>query len=218
MPPESPHPTRATLDVFLIRHGVTDWNENGRVLGRSAIALNARGRAQAKALGAALHDVQLDTVLVSPQLRAQQTAELSAQAQGLPLFTEPRLDEVWVGRWQGKTWAELRGDPDLEQYGRDPTYECEAIEPAAGVQQRVVAVVEQLRAGATHRVALVSHGDPLKLVLAHYLDMDLTAYRRLAIDTGSVSVLRFGPPYGSRLLVLNWKPPGTLRELVAPTV
>lgn len=203
-------------DLFLVRHGVTDWNEVGRVLGRMDIELNARGQAEAEALAEVLREVPLCAVITSPQRRAQQTAEAIARRHGLTVRSEPGLAEVWVTRWQGKTWNELQGDTDLQRYIEDATYTCDVIESADVVQERTVAAAERLRAQVGQGGALlVSHGDPIKLLLAHYLSMNLPAYRCLVIDTGSVSVLRFGPHAGTRLLALNWKPPGSLSQMLA---
>jgi broad specificity phosphatase PhoE len=110
--------------------------------------------------------------------------------------------------------VDLQGDLDLQQYLRDPTYRCAAIEPAGAVQERVVAAAERLRAEGDGPVLLISHGDPIKLLLAHYLSMELAAYRRIAVNTGSLSVLRFDPRFGSRLVVVNWKPPGAIRQFL----
>ncbi len=200
--------------LFLVRHGVTDWNEAGRVLGRSDIGLNARGRGEAEAVAHALADIPLSAVVASPQRRAQETAALIACARGLTIGTDPGLDEVWVGPWQGKTWAELQDDAEVRRYLSDPTYSSDAVEAAACVQERIVAAAERVRSAAGGAAVLVSHGDPIKLLVTHYLAMERSAYRRLAISTGSVSVFRFGALPGTRLLVLNWKPPGTLAQLV----
>jgi broad specificity phosphatase PhoE len=200
------------LDLRLVRHGVTDWNEEGRLLGRTPIPLNDRGRIQAEEVGASLAGISFSAVLASPQRRTQQTAEAIARARGLEVTTEPGLDEVWLGRWVGQKATEIRDDPDFERCVSDVTYRCEAIEPADTVQQRVVEVVERLRGGepetpearARKTVVLVSHADPLRLLLAHYLSVALSAYRRLRIDPASVSLLRFAPPRIA-LLALNWK-------------
>jgi broad specificity phosphatase PhoE len=206
----------ALCDLFLVRHGVTDWNEVGRVLGRTDIELNACGQAEAEAVADALHEIPLRAVITSPQRRAQQTAEVIARRHGLTARADPDLAEVWVGKWQGKTWYELQGDPDLERYLEDAAFICDNIESAAAVQERTVVAAERLRAQAGQGSALlVSHGDPIKLLLAHYLAMDLAAYRRLVVNTGSVSVLRFGSYPRTRLLVLNWKPPGALSQMLA---
>jgi broad specificity phosphatase PhoE len=206
----------AVCDLFLVRHGVTDWNDVGRVLGRTDVELSARGQAEAEALAEALGELQLCAIITSPQRRAQQTAEAIARRHRLSVRTESGLAEVWVGKWQGKTWNELQGDPDLQRYLEDATYTCDIIESASVVQERTVAAAERLRAEMGQGGAvLVSHGDPIKLLLAHYLAMDLAAYRCLVIDTGSVSVLRFGVYPGTRLLALNWKPPGALSQMLA---
>jgi len=207
----------AVCDLFLVRHGVTDWNEVGRVLGRTDVELGARGQTEAEAVAEALRELQLCAIITSPQRRAQQTAEAIARHHRLTVRAESGLAEVWVGKWQGKTWNELQGDPDLQRYLEDATYTCDIIESASVVQERIVAAAERLRAevGGQGGAVLVSHGDPIKLLLAHYLAMDLAAYRCLVINTGSVSVLRFGLHPGTRLLALNWKPPGGLSQMLA---
>lgn len=205
----------SAFDLFLVRHGATDWNENGRLLGRVGIGLNARGRAEAEAMAQAVSAFPLRAVAASPQRRTQETAESIAQPHRLPIRTEPGLDEVWVKEsWLGRKWEELQDEPDLQHYMQDPSYRCDAFEPAAEVQARVIATAERLRAEGDGPVLLISHGDPIKLLLAHYLSMELASYRRIAVNTASLSVLRFYPRFGSRLLVLNWKPPGAIRQFL----
>jgi broad specificity phosphatase PhoE len=53
---------------------------------------------------------------------------------------------------------------------------------------------------------LVSHGDPLRILLAHYLAMPLAGYRRIEVAPASVSVVRFDPTFGIRVVLLNWRP------------
>ena len=199
----------SVFHLLLVRHGLTDWNEEGRLLGRIDIDLNARGQAQASELARRLRDVPIARVISSPQRRAQETARPIAEALGLSVETEPGVDEVWLGRWQGKKLEELEADPDLERYRQDPAYECDAIESARKVQQRMVDVVERLREDVNQSVVLVSHGDPLRLVLAHYLSLSLGDYRRVTTDNASVSVLRWGRG-GPRLIRLNWGASGVL--------
>lgn len=174
-------------------------------MGRSSIGLNGRGRAQARAVAEALRGTELKTVFASPQERAQETATCIAAPRGLTVSVEPEMAEVWLGRWQGKTFSELQGDPDLPRAFSDPYFVSEAIEPSFEVQKRVVAFVERLRESADGAVLLVSHGDPLRVLLAQYLSIPLTEFRRLVVSTGSISLLRF-EPRGPRLLLLNWKP------------
>ncbi len=199
-----------SLDLYLVRHGVTDWNESGRLMGRAAVALNARGRAEAEAVAGALAAVPVRAVLASPQTRAQETAAAIAAAHALPVVSEADLAEVWVTRWQGKTFAEIQDDPDLQRYAEDPTFGGEIIEPADAVQQRVVTVAERLRPEGGS-VVLVSHGDPVRLLLAHYLRLSLGDFRRLEVSTGSVSLLRLGSRR-EQVVMVNWRPDGVRRE------
>jgi broad specificity phosphatase PhoE len=194
------------LDLVLVRHALTDWNEQGRLLGRLPVPLNARGQRQAEAVATALRDVPLNTVISSPQLRAQETAEPVARKHGLTVRTDEALSEVWLGpRWEGKAFDEVHDDPEIARVLRDPTYRCEAAEPATDVKERVVGLVERLRREERGTLVLVSHGDPLRVLLAHYLSMPLTAFRSLVISNASVSVLRFVGS-GAHLELLNWQP------------
>jgi broad specificity phosphatase PhoE len=200
-------------NLILVRHGLTDWNEQGRLLGRIDIRLNSRGRAEAERAAEALRRIPIGAVFSSPQPRTMETAEAVAGPHGLDVETDSGLDEVWLGRWQGKLVSELRGDPDLEKYMEDPTTICDAIEPASEVQERIVATAERCRSAADDgTTVLVSHGDPLRLVLAHYLSMELALFRRLELDTGSISILRFFSSRDARLLVFNWKSGGDALE------
>lgn len=171
-------------------------------MGRSDVEINARGQAQAERVAHALAPRAIDAIYSSPQVRARQTAAPLAEASRQDVVVEPAFDEVWLSdAWKGKTVAELRGDEDLERTIEDPTYSSEAIEPIADVQARTVAACERL-SGST---VVVSHGDPLRVIVAHYLGLDLSAFRRLACDNGSVSEIVFNRR-GPRLEILNWSP------------
>jgi len=176
-------------------------------MGRSDVPLNSRGRAQATAIAEAVRDLSPSRLLASPQRRAVETAEAIARACDRPLHTEPALAEVWLGRWQGKRWDEVRDDPEIARYVADPTYVCDAAEPGVEVQRRMVAFVEELRpAAGDQTIVLVSHGDPLRILMAHYLSMALADYRHLEIAPGSVSVLRLDGRLPHRLCLFNWRP------------
>ncbi len=123
--------SKKRFNLILVRHGLTDWNEEGRLLGRIDIRLNSRGRAQANQAAEALRRLPVGAIYSSPQPRTMETAEIIAGLHDLVVEVDPGLDEVWLGRWQGKKIEELRGDPDLEKYLEDPTIRCDAIEPAS---------------------------------------------------------------------------------------
>ena len=194
--------------LVLLRHGQTDWNESGHLMGRSdAMGINERGRAQTEALAEALGGRRPDLVLSSPRRRTRETAEVLAAPHGVPVELDDALDEVWLGeRWQGRTFVEIATDPDAARWHGDPLYRSDVIECAADVQARVVPVLGRVRAlPAKSLTVAVSHGDPLRLLIAHVLGMALGDYRRFAVPPGSLSVLEVEPE-GARLLALAWRP------------
>lgn len=206
-------PALGVRELILVRHGVTDWNDTGRLMGRRPIPINGRGRAQAEAVARALAARSLAAVFASPQVRTQETAALIAARHGLPVTSEDGLAEVWLGRWQDLSRQQLLDDPDLAHYGRDPLHVCDAIESAVSVHTRVVGFLDRLRTTTgLGAVVAVSHGDPLRILLAELLGMPLAAYRRLVIDPGSISVVRFGTRQPVRILTLNWRPDGPYGE------
>lgn len=209
------------MDLILVRHGVTDWNEQGRLMGRSDIELNAHGHAQVEAVAQALSGLPVQSVFASPQRRTQQTAEAIARLHNLPVVAEPALAEVWLGRWLGLTWDEVREDPDVMRYLADPAHVSDAFEPGTAVHERVVGFAERLRErlrSESHgTTVLVSHGDPLRILLAHYLSMPLASYRRMEVAPASVSVVRFDAIFGIRVVLINWRPQRGCDQLRPPS-
>lgn len=204
------------LRLLLIRHGVTEWNQAGRLMGRMAIGLAPQGRAQIERLAAGLKETRIDAIFSSPQQRTQETAAIVAAPHALAVQTEDTLDEVWLGpRWQGKTFADIRDDADFITLRANPLYTCEGIEPIEQVQRRVIETLTRLR---EHRqsgtIALVSHGDPLRALLAHLLSMHLGDYRRLTINTGSVTVIELHDDL-PRVLAMSWRPEAELDAALA---
>lgn len=192
--------------VVLVRHGVTDWNEEGRLLGRSDTPLNERGRAQAVAVGEALRALQPGEILTSPQPRTMQTAEAIASACDCPLRLDERLAEVWLRDWQGKTFADLHDDPDVHAYLRDPFHRSDEIEPHESVRERITALIDELRTGPRDApVVLVSHGDPLRILVAELIGLPPGSFRGFEIDNGSISMARLGRKR-SLVQLLNWLP------------
>ncbi len=192
--------------VVLVRHGVTDWNEQGRLLGRSDVPLNPRGRAQAEAVGAALKALGPAEIVSSPQRRTFETAEIIAAACDREVRTDERLAEVWLRGWQGKTFAELHDDPDVHAYLRDPFHHSDEIEAYESVRERIVSLIDELRTNQRDEpVVLVSHGDPLRTFVAELLGLPPGQFRGFSIDNGSATLARIGRKK-NHLRVLNWLP------------
>lgn len=180
--------------VFLIRHGVTDWHEDGKVLGRRDVLLSDKGVAQARAAAALLGEVALGDLISSPLQRALQTAEIIAERFDLDVARDPRLTDFDVGRWAGMTYEEVAASPEYQRYLADantagiPGGEC-----LEDVRLRAVAALEQALADSPtgEAIGLVTHAGVIRVVLTHYLGSTPANYHRIRVSPGSISVLSF---------------------------
>lgn len=177
--------------VILVRHGQTDENMSGKISGQGAVPLNAHGLEQARLAAQVLDPLGVTHVVSSPVVRARQTAEIIAQRLGKSISTEPDLREVGYGDWEGMFFNNVRSQAVAQQVFNDPINATFPNgESLPDVQRRGVRVVESLRQRHPHGVVVVvSHGDLIRTIMAHYLNMPFNEYRRLNLDNGALSVL-----------------------------
>jgi broad specificity phosphatase PhoE len=177
------------------------------VAGRRDISLSAAGRAQAEGLRDHLHQHDLAEIYASPLPRAVETAEIVAQPLSLGVVRDPRLIDFNAGRWEGKSHAEIGASAEYRRFLEDPVTDgIPGGERLTDVRDRIVSAVSQALAdnemGAS--ILLISHAGPLRVLLAHYLGMNLIHYHRLRLSPASLSILRFESEIGvPRVLTIN---------------
>ncbi|HLW70305.1 MAG TPA: histidine phosphatase family protein [Candidatus Binataceae bacterium] len=179
--------------VMLMRHGETDWNREGRVMGRNPIELNARGRSQVEAAARFAAELRPDVIVTSPLVRARQTADIMAAGLGgIKIVEEPAIAEVLYGRWEGMVYHELIADPYYAEYRQAPVEKATpGGESIPQVQARGVgAVMDALGRYPGDRVMFVSHGDIIRTVLCHFMGLELAYFHRLRIDNASISTIQ----------------------------
>ena len=111
--------------IIAIRHGETDWNLAARLQGHTDIALNATGLQQARQMAAALADTALSHIYSSDLLRAWETAQALASANGAALTRDARLRERSFGEYEGQRFIDIEAqDPDsaLRWRKREPAF------------------------------------------------------------------------------------------------
>jgi broad specificity phosphatase PhoE len=190
--------------VLLIRHAAFDGV--GRVLaGRSHdVRLNGEGLVQAERLARALDNEPFAAVYSSPQPRALATAGAVAAPHGLQPMALDAFDEIHFGDWTGRDIASLGGDATWHAFNTARS----TTRPPGGelmpeVQARAVQGLLELRRGhGTRTVAVVSHADVIRAVIADALAMPIDAMLRLTVDPASVSAIEFGDG-APRLLYMN---------------
>jgi broad specificity phosphatase PhoE len=153
---------------YLIRHGESLYNAEGRIQGQSDVALSPLGLMQAEAIAATLADEQIDAIFASPLRRALQTADPVATRLGLSIQPDDRLKEIHAGIFQGLLWAEIESKfPDSAQLWRQqqPDFLIPGGESRRALMVRGLAAFESIRESGYRRVAVVSHGGILAAAL-----------------------------------------------------
>ncbi len=171
-------------ELWLVRHGETEWSRSGRHTGRTDVPLTAHGEEQAAALAPLLAGRRFALVLASPLARAARTAELA----GVEAITlDPDLMEVDYGDYEGATSAEIhRAQPDWDLW-RDG---CPGGETIAQAAQRAARVLARVRALAPREpVLLVAHGHLLRTLAACALGWEPACGAQLALDPATLSIV-----------------------------
>ena len=168
--------------VVLLRHGVTDWNDDGRFQGQTDVPLNDTGRAQAAAAAEVLSGFGVSRIFASDLGRAAETARIVAARCALPVVTDPRLQEVNVGSWTGRSIEEIGAAvpdfwPALRE-GRDFRRSPEGETATEAGQRVALALLDHAEAAADGEVLLaVGHGLSLRVGALLLMGLDYSCAR-----------------------------------------
>ncbi|GGF40189.1 phosphoglycerate mutase [Marmoricola endophyticus] len=171
-----------TTELWIVRHGETEWSRDGRHTSVTDLDLTAAGERVAAALAPRLADTSFDLVLSSPRGRARRTAELA----GFPeVVTDEDLAEWAYGDYEGITTSQIReSDPGWTVWDDG----CPGGETPAQVGARMDRVVAQVRDHGG-RVLVFGHGHSARVLAARWLDLPAREGRHFRLDTATVSAL-----------------------------
>ena len=171
-------------EVWLVRHGETEWSRDHRHTSRTDLDLTENGVRAASRLQDRLADTTFDLVLVSPRLRARRTAQLA----GLDTAeVDDDLVEWDYGDYEGRTTADVREEVPGWSVWTHPTPGGERAEQVAQRLDRVLAKA-RTRSG---RVVLVGHGHASRCLAARWIGQDVRTGAHLKLDPATVSVLGY---------------------------
>ena len=175
-------------ELWLIRHGETEWSLSGAQTSRTDISLTDHGRVRAEELKAYLKGKTFAAVFTSPMQRARETCKIAGY--GEVAVVDEGLREWDYGIFEGKTTKEIRVDHPNWSVWIDPITDGETAEHvgerADGVIARSLAA-----AGDGGTVALFAHAHILRILAARWIGLPATGGSLLALGTGSLSVLGF---------------------------
>lgn len=181
-------------ELWLVRHGPTEWSRSGRHTSTTDLPLLADGEQDAVEVGSRLAEVSFAQVLTSPRERARRTAELAG-------FGDAEIDEDLVewgyGDYEGLTTPEIRETVPGWTLWTHPSPGGETAEQVTARLDRVVA-----RARAVEgRTLAFAHGHSLRVLAARWLGLPAAGGRLLRLDTATLSVLGFER---ETAVVLRW--------------
>lgn len=172
-------------EVYLIRHGETEWSLNGRHTGTTDIPLTENGRRLAKVLAVALAKENFALVLTSPLRRARETCELAGF--GTRAEIDRDLMEWNYGAYEGLTPKEIHTQAPGWMIFTDG---CPGGESPAQVGARTDRLIARVRSVAGD-VALFAHGHLFRTLAARWLGLPAVAGSHFLLDTATLNVLSY---------------------------
>lgn len=186
--------------IVLVRHGETEANRTGLLLGRADPPLTARGIRQATALAGVLAPIDAPRLVTSPLTRARQTAAAIGEATRTTPIVDPRLVELDYGEWDERPLAELPADV-AARWRADPSFAPPGGESLVALRERVAPCAGELL-DQDQTVIAVSHVSPIKAIILSALGLPDELAWRLRLDLASISRLGTGPT-GPVLVTFN---------------
>lgn len=194
------------LEIFLIRHGETDWNRSGRVQGSSDIELNQLGHIQAAKMANHLSLQKFDAIYCSSSRRAIETAQPLTLIQNLEAVVTSDIVEIGYGDWEGHTSAEIHERwPEAWSAFKQDSYKNrppngETIEQVRARLERFYNQIQKNHSGG--KIAVVSHGGAIRYFIGLLICESTVAATRIDLSNCAVSRLVVGPS-GPRLVLLG---------------
>jgi probable phosphoglycerate mutase len=174
------------IELWLMRHGETEWSLSGQHTSRTDIPLTDHGRRRAEELRDFLKGTKFDAVFTSPMQRARETCAIAGFAD--QAVVDDNLKEWNYGVYEGKTTPEIREEVPNWSVWKDPIIDGETAEH---VGERSDAMIARALSSAQlgGKVALFAHAHILRILTARWLLLPATSGSLFALGTGSVSVL-----------------------------
>ncbi|MFO0698274.1 MAG: histidine phosphatase family protein [Nitrospira sp.] len=172
-------------ELWLVRHGETEWSRTGRHTGRTDIALTSTGERQAAAVGQYLAGRPFAMVLCSPLRRAQETCRLAGYGEMAKLTDD--LLEWDYGIFEGRTTRDIRQEDPAWSIWTTPVPEGESIEQVGRRAQQII----QQALVVDGNIVLFAHAHILRVLSACWLGLPPEAGRFFMLSPASISVLGY---------------------------
>lgn len=144
------------MNLFVVRHGQTNWNLEGRLQGRTDIKLNKTGILQAEVVRDKLSNEQIDLIICSPLLRTRKTADVINKDRAIPIIIDERIIERSCGPFEGQ----IINDFDWENFiSYSKNHKYEKAESMHEFYNRVTFFIDEIsKKYSDKNILLVTHG------------------------------------------------------------
>lgn len=196
-----------TTLIYLIRHGETASNVEGKFRGRADIPLSENGIRQSRTLAKELRDVPFVAIYSSPLKRSIQTAEELSRGRKLDIVRHDKFQNIDLGEWTDRPRAEIEKEyPELwRRWITEPEeMTLPGGESVIDVQNRCrEGIIETIEAHRGEKFAIVSHRAVLKPLIAAILEIKKPFFWKIHLDTAGYTVVKYNERNGFMLMHLN---------------
>jgi len=190
------------LSIYIVRHGVTDWNLNSRAQGHTDISLNAQGVSQVSTLCEAFQGIALARILCSDLTRCRETAAPIHSATGAPVQYLKQLRERSFGEWEGDLYGAIHKKlkSAAERIGQDEFFaRPDGGESMKDVWDRIDPIFEML-ASSPDDTCVVTHGGVCAILLTRFLQGTYSTPKSFRFENASITQLEARPDGAWRLV------------------
>ena len=170
------------MELWIVRHGQTDWNLQSKLQGQADIELNETGITQANDCAFVLQHEQFDFIVTSPLQRAYVTARIIADKLQLPLQV---MDE-----WTERSFGDVEGMTMEERNAKFPSFDYPNAEPFAALQARIETALSKMLLLEGERGLVVAHGAVINALFALLSNGEIGT-GKTRIDNGSFSIIKY---------------------------
>ena len=170
------------MKLYVARHGETEWNVQRKVCGRTDIPLTDAGIQQAKLLAESAENLDIDIIIASPMIRAQQTAAAVSEKTGIPVWTDGRIIEHDFGIFEGVNWY----NPGFVANKQHFACRYPGGESLMDVAHRVYGFLDELKEEYPDKnVLIVCHNGVCRVLRTYFEDLTNEDYYRFSQENAS---------------------------------
>ncbi len=204
----------SSKNIFLLRHGSTDYNLKHLMQGNIDIPLNAAGRSQAVDACNFFRNIQLDSIYSSPLARAMETAQTVNNPHNLEITQLEELREISMGSWEGKDYFLLKEQhPEFFiNWRSDVQLRLPEGESYSDLYKRVEPAVKNILESGGHNILIVAHSATNRMVLAALSSMELLPARGFIMSNCGISRIKYFEDSPESCTVEYWNRTGHLNK------